>query len=163
MLEAAAWLVRVQAMRQVKRRKHGDQWHNSTDEATQWPITHTSNNNPGARCPIFIHGVMLLEASTSRAIPLRSVAVVVVLDAPAPSDLNLMQCRLPILHSPLTLSPAATLELDFRRQIRLVFPRTPDTGTTQTHAILSSISGPDAPTLSVLNFIHCRLPILHKQ
>ena len=28
----------VQAMRQVKRRERGDQWHNSTDEATQWPM-----------------------------------------------------------------------------------------------------------------------------
>ena len=86
-------------------------------------------------------------------------AVVVVLDAPTPCDLNLMQCRLPILHSPLTLSPAATLELDFLPKIRLVFPRAPDTGTTQTHAILSSSSGLAVP--DVLNLIHCRLPVLH--
>ena len=42
MLEAGAWLVRVcvcvHTMRQVKRRERGSQWHNSNDEATQWPV-----------------------------------------------------------------------------------------------------------------------------
>jgi hypothetical protein len=89
-------------------------------------------------------------------------------DAPTPSGLNLVHCRLPILHIPLTLSPAATLELDFLRQLRFVDLGTPDPHTTHTHAVRAvwidhalAVAVLDAPTPSFLNFIHCRLPILH--
>jgi hypothetical protein len=56
------------------------------------------------------------------------------LDAPTLSFLNFIHCRLPILHSPITLSPAATLEFDFLRQIRCVDLGTPDPHTTPIHA-----------------------------
>jgi hypothetical protein len=93
--------------------------------------------------------------------------------APTLSFLNFIHCRSPILHSPLTLSPAATLELDFLRQLRFVDLGTPHPQTTHkvgvrvrvhsfwiAHALLAVVDF-DAPTPSFSNFIHCRSPIRH--
>jgi hypothetical protein len=86
------------------------------------------------------------------------------IDAPTPSFLNFIHCRLPILHSPLTLSPAATLELDFLRQLRFVDLGTLDPPTTHKHGVTpratDTLHQAQAPTPSFLNFIHFRFQIL---
>ena len=60
-------------------------------------------------------------------------AAFVIFDVPTPSVLDFIHCRFPCIRTPLTLSPASTLEFDFLHQMRFVDLGTPDPHTRRLH------------------------------